>query len=207
MTARRIAVWITYGFSFVLFFSAPAIAQQNELSLTFGGSFSTGTTFASVCEALPTCTLTTNGVAVSPGFSINADFAHRLMNVKAASLFLEMPVLASPSRSGPGFLGNNDFSSVFFTPSVRFQFAPGAGISPFLSGGAGFAHFSGEGSATPWATQFGGGLDFKTHLPHLGFRVEARDFINGKPAITNLGGISSGHLQQIFAGGGVVLKF
>jgi hypothetical protein len=37
--------------------------------------------------------------------------------------------------------------------------------------------------------------------------VEARDFFTGKPSIANLINVTSGHLQQVYAGGGVVIKF
>jgi hypothetical protein len=143
---------------------------------------------------------------VAPGFALNAGFARRFADLKAASLSAEFPVLITPSRSGPGFLSGN-FSSLFFTPSIRAQFVPSASISPFLSAGAGLAHYSGHGSDTQWAFRFGGGVDFKTRLPHLGLRVEAHDFLTGRPSILALSNVTSGHLQHVYAGAGVVIKF
>jgi len=192
--------------AFVLFSVTAANAQQNEVGVTFGGMFSVSPKGIPTCEAVPVCP-PSGTIDISPGFSFNASFAHRVADFKAAALFLELPLLASPSRSRNSVIFNNDFSSLFFTPSLRVQFAPSASISPFVSGGAGFGHFSGFGSDTQWATQFGGGLDFKTHLPHLGFRVEVRDIINGRPSIGALSNITDGHLQHIYTGGGVVIKF
>jgi hypothetical protein len=201
MAGKRIAVLVAS-----VFLSICAVAQRNEFAATFGESFSPGATGVPSCEALLNCPATGH-VDVGFGFTVGATFAHRFADFKAASLWLELPVVVVPSRSGPGIIAQPTFSTVFFTPSLKAQFAPKAAISPFLSVGAGLAHYSGQGSATPWAAQFGGGLDFKTRIPHLGFRVEARDFINGQPKIGALSAITSGHLQQVFAGGGVVFKF
>jgi len=57
------------------------------------------------------------------------------------------------------------------------------------------------------AFQFGGGFDFKTHLPVLGFRLEARDFISGRPGTNSFADITSGHVHHIFVGGGITLHF
>lgn len=186
--------------------SLPALAQRNEAGITFGGMFTAGAKGTPICEVILVCPATEN-IDLSPSFALNGSFAHRIADFKAAAVWLELPLLASPSRSQGSFL-SSDFSTLFFTPSLRVQFAPSASISPFLSAGGGFGHFSQRGSSdTQWATQFGGGLDFKTRIPHLGFRVEVRDFINGRPSIGELSNITAGHMQQIYTGGGVVLKF
>jgi hypothetical protein len=195
----------TLVFAAAFLLALPATAQKNEAGLTFGGMFTVGAKGSPICEVILVCP-TNVDIGLSPSFALNGSFAHRVADFKAAALFLELPLLANPSRSQGSFLSSN-FSTLFFTPSLRVQFAPSASISPFLSAGAGFGHFSGQGSDTRWATQFGGGLDFKTHLPHLGFRVEVRDFINGTPSIGELSNITAGHMQQVYVGGGLVLKF
>jgi hypothetical protein len=182
-----------------------AVAQQNEVAFTFGGMFTLGAKGTPICEAILTCPASEN-IDLAPSFALNGSFAHRIADFKAAAVLLELPVLVSPSRSQGSFL-SSDFSTLFFTPSLRVQFARSASISPFLSAGGGFGHFSGQGSDTQWATQFGGGLDFKTRLPHLGLRLEVRDFINGRPSVGELSNITAGHMQQVFAGGGLVIKF
>jgi hypothetical protein len=184
-----------------------AVAQQNELSLTFGGTLTVSAKGTPSCEAILVCPTTPVNVDVNPGFSFSGSFARRFSDLRAASLYAEFPVMATPSRSGPGLFGDS-FSSVFFTPSIRAQLVPSAAISPFVSGGFGLAHYSGDGSGdTQWAFQLGGGIDFKTPLPHLGLRVEAHDFLTGRPSILPLANITAGHLQQVYAGAGVVLKF
>ena len=57
------------------------------------------------------------------------------------------------------------------------------------------------------AIQYGGGLDFKTGLPLLGFRAEVRDFVTGDPdfgVFSTSGGL---HHHNILVGGGIVLRF
>ena len=135
-------------------------------------------------------------------------YSHRLINLKAASLHLELPVMFAPSRMADTALFNPDFSSFYFTPSLKLKLIPDSGISPFVSVGGGVAHFSeGSISSNRGAFQVGGGLDFKTRLPLLGFRFEVRDFITGIPGTPSFAGVSSDHLQSIFVGGGVTLHF
>jgi hypothetical protein len=182
------------------------VAQQNELSLTLGGNFTVSPQGNPTCEAILTCPTGPVSVGIAPGFAIAGSYARRVADFKAAALYAEFPIVATPVRSGVGIF-SSDFASIFFTPSLRLQLAPARSVSPFFSVGAGLAYYNGSGTDTRWAAQFGGGLDFKTRLPHLGFRVEARDFFTGKPSIANLINVTSGHLQQVYAGGGVVIKF
>jgi hypothetical protein len=196
---------VVLAFTFVLL-SALAPAQSNDLALTFGAAFSPASEGIPTCEAILICPASGN-LNIDPGFTVGGSFTHRLINFHAASLGLELPIFGSPSRSAPTVLTRNNFSTLFFTPSLQVKFLPAGSISPFLSGGAGLGYFSGTTGEATWATQIGGGLDFKTRLPHLGFRVEARDFISGRPNITELSNFTAGHLQHIVAGGGIVLKF
>jgi hypothetical protein len=60
------------------------------------------------------------------------------------------------------------------------------------------------------AVQYGGGIDFKSGLPLLGFRVEVRDFVTGDPdfGFSSIFTPNSGlHHHNILAGGGIVLRF
>jgi hypothetical protein len=56
---------------------------------------------------------------------------------------------------------------------------------------------------THGAARFGGGIDFKTPLPHLGARVELKDLITPWPSLFP----KSGVMQNFLFGGGVVFKF
>ena len=77
--------------------------------------------------------------------------------------------------------------------------------------GGGWAHYSLNTAGTTenkGALQFGGGLDFKTGLPVLGFRAEVRDFLTGVPTFNSGFLTETGlHHHNILAGGGIVLRF
>lgn len=161
-------------------------SQSNDFSLTVGGVFSPRT-------VPPNC----NGVdcfgidPAAPNLAYEADFSHRLLNFDVASLHLELPLLIGPNRAPVN-------TSIFFTPSLQVRFALGS-VSPFLSAGGGFAHFTENAPGnTKGAFQLGAGADFKTPIPKMRFRLEFRDFRNG-----TFGGTQ----HNLFVGGGVVFKF
>jgi hypothetical protein len=198
MAGNRFAVLVV-----LLLLASTGFAQQNDVAVSFGGTFSPGVMGPAQCEALPSCPTGIVSLAVDPGFSFEGAYAHRLANFRVASLHLELPVMFSPARKTE-FLGP-DFSTFFFTPSVKLKFAPTSGISPFVSAGGGLGRFKqGSRSDNHGAFQLGGGLDFKTRLPLLGFRIEARDFITGVPSFSSL---TNDHMHNLFVGGGVTFHF
>lgn len=191
----------------VFFFTACAgFAQSNDVAVSFGGTFSPGVSGLPFCEAILVCPTTPLGRSVDPSFSVEGTIAHRLANFRLASLHLELPVMFATSRN-TGFL-EPDFSTFFFTPSLKLKFLPSSGVSPFVSAGGGLARFNNNPTSdTRGAFQVGGGLDFKTRLPLLGFRIETRDFITGRPGIPSFTTITSDHLHNVFVGGGITLHF
>jgi hypothetical protein len=198
MIRSRFAVLLVF-----LLVASAALAQSNDVAISFGGTFSPGAEGPAQCEAILTCPAGIVSRSVDPGFSVEGAFAHRLANFRLASLHVELPVMFSPTRN-TGFL-NPDFSTFFFTPSLRLKFLPSSGVSPFVSAGGGLGRFKqGSTSDNHGAFQVGGGLDFKTRLPLLGFRIEARDFVTGAPSFSSL---TNNHLNNLFVGGGVTLHF
>jgi hypothetical protein len=190
----------------VIMLVAPLAAlAQTETGFMVSGVVSSqpgGTAIAVTCPVtgcppgLPLATHVSTGVAYE-GF-----LAHRVASFQAVSLSVELPVLGIPNRGSN--LNNASFSTVAVTPGLRLSFAPKASISPYLSAGGGIAHFSGDtSSATHGAARFGGGLDFKTPLPHIGGRIELKDLITPWPSLFP----KSGVMQNFVFGGGVVFKF
>jgi hypothetical protein len=198
MSGNRFAVLLV-----LLVLASAAFAQSNDVAVSFGVTFSPGAEGPAQCEAILTCPAGIVSRGVDPGFSIEGTYAHRLANFRVASLHLELPFMFSPTRKSE-FLGP-DFSTFFFTPSLRLKFLPSSGVSPFVSAGGGLGRFKqGSTSDNHGAFQMGGGLDFKTRLPLLGFRIEARDFVTGAPSFSSL---TNNHLNNLFVGGGVTLHF
>jgi hypothetical protein len=139
---------------------------------------------------------------VNAGAAYEGFLAHRVVGFRAASLSVELPVLGIPNRGTN--LNNVSFSTVAVTPGLRLSFVPHQSVSPFLSAGGGIVHFSGDtSSVTHGAARFGGGIDFKTPLPHLGARFEVKDLITPWPSLFP----KSGVMQNLLFGGGVVFKF
>jgi hypothetical protein len=198
MARSRFAVLLVF-----LLIASASFAQSNDVAVSFGGTFSPGAEGPAQCEAILTCPVGIVSRSVDPGLSVEGTYAHRLANFRVVSLHLELPFMSSPTRKSE-FLGSN-FSTFFFTPSLRLKFLPSSGVSPFVSAGGGLGRFK-EGSTSDnhGAFQVGGGLDFKTRLPLLGFRIETRDFIAGAPSFSTL---TNNHLNNLFVGGGITLHF
>lgn len=218
MTKRILSILL-----FSLFLMTASAFAQNDIALSIGGAFTPDSTANNktllTCVILPNCNTST--IKTSSSTAYEATLGLRLISVKTASISLEVPLMGVPARGVSSSTGTvpvpRDFSSVFFTPSVRFRVLPNAGISPFVSVGAGFVHYRDSKMLTnffpnPFSTgtnagafQVGGGVDLKTPVPHLGLRGEVREFLTGRP---NFGvNFASGHQQNLFVGGGVVLRF
>lgn len=131
MTRSRFAVLLVF-----LFLASAGFAQQNDVAASFGVIFTPGITGLPQCEAIPVCPTTPVSRSSEPAFTIEGAYAHRLANFKLASLHVELPVMFSPSRRMGAQLFNPDqFSTLFFTPSLKFKLLPASGVSPFLSAG------------------------------------------------------------------------
>lgn len=222
MKDKHFAVLLTL---FVLLLSTAALAQKADAAFVVGGSFVSDSTatFAVPCLR-PPC-------PASPAFISTVQTPHQvflegalgiqLLDAKVASLHLEVPVAGIPSQTvhlstAPSAVFAH-MSSTYVTPGFRLKLLPVAPISPFVSLGAGWAHYSlASGATNKGALEYGGGLDFKTGIPFLGFRGEVRDFVTGDPNfgfVGSVGGLQGSsnqsglHRHNILAGGGVVLRF
>jgi hypothetical protein len=195
----------------ILCASACALAQKADVAFTVGGSFvsDTKTTFL-----VPSTTLSST-IKTDHHIFYEGTLGVRLLDAKAASLHVELPVAGIPSQTlkfaNLPSAGLNDFSTLFITPGLRLKLLPIAPISPWVSFGGGWARYSLSGSSnSKGAIQYGGGLDFKL-APVLGLRAEVRDFVTGDPnfgLVSVLNGNDSGfHHHNILAGGGIVLRF
>jgi len=190
-----------------------AMAQKADASFVVGGSFvsdTNGTFLLPVIGSTPATIKTDHHIFLEGALGV------RLLNAHLVSLHAELPVAGIPSTplTVAGVSTALDhLGTLFITPGLRLKFAPIAPISPWVSIGGGWAHYSLKTAGltqNKGAIQYGGGLDFKTGLPLLGFRAEVRDFVTGDPDF-GFGSIfttSSGlHHHNILAGGGIVLRF
>lgn len=193
--------------------STAAMAQKADVAFTVGGSFVSDTNglFAlSPNPGTPNPTLKTDHHIFLEG-----TLGFRLLDAKLASLHVELPIAGIPSQkltlsTAPSAVVDH-LSTEFITPSLRLKIVPAAPISPWVSFGGGWAHYAVDsgGTANKAALQYGGGLDFKTGLPLLGFRAEVRDFVTGDPNLNviSLANSNGLHHHNVLVGGGIVLRF
>jgi hypothetical protein len=197
--------------TFVL--STFTLAQRNDISFSVGGLLSSDQTVTPVGITCP-IGVTCGGISatLNNGAAFEGVFEHHLFGSRLASIGLELPLLGAPGRdlrfggSAPG----TPVSYLFFTPSARLTFLEHRPISPFASLGGGLAHFGfSGGDRNGGAFQFGGGLDFKTPFSHVAFRTEVRDFFSASSvgASSGITQVSPNRAHNVFAGGGVVLRF
>ena len=202
-----------YSILFVILCASTfAMAQKADAAFVVGGSFVSDTkgTFLE-----PPIGSTSPTIKTDHHIFLEGALGMRLLNAHLVSLHAELPVAGIPSQSitlagVPTVLDH--LGTLFITPGVRLKFAPIAPVSPWVSIGGGWAHYSlntANLTQNKGAIQYGGGLDFKTGLPLLGFRAEVRDFVTGDPdfGFGNLFASSGLHHHNILAGGGIVLRF
>lgn len=188
-------------FSLVFSFSIFCNAQSNDIAFSVGGVFSPHASPSGIACIQVVGQPCGGTFQTKTAVAYEGTLAHRLFNLHLASLHLELPILGTPNRDISGVLSGS-YSSVFVTPGLRLKVSL-PGFSPFVSVGGGLAHFSALGSGsgnTTGAFQVGGGVDVHTPIPLIGLRAEVREFLTGQPNFST-------NNQNLFVGGGIVLKF
>ena len=110
-----------------------------------------------------------------------------------------------------------DYKQIFVTPSVRVNLFPGTAVSPWVSFGGGFGHFSensqllyqagpNPGTSTTSGVLRGGlGLDVR-FWHRFSIRGQVRDFWSGEPDFP-LADTGKTRQHNYFVGGGVIWHF
>ena len=195
-------------------FVALAAAQKNELSGLIGRTFTSDQSIQGAPAYDP-------DLRFSNGLTFEINYARRLMYTgkNFFSLALEVPFVANPDQDLHAALPNRipqQYASYFVTPAARLNVFPGEGVSPWVSFGGGFGHFSpsstllfggnnpGQTGTNTGVLQAGIGLDVKI-FHRFSLRGEGRDFWSGVPQL----GVNTGRSRQhnIFAGAGIVWHF
>jgi hypothetical protein len=152
------------------------------------------------------------------GLTFEINYARRFMGTDIWSLAAEVPFVVNLDEdlhAAENLIPEN-FSSYFVTPAARVNLFPLTAVSPWVSFGGGFGHFSegsklefggvnpGKTGTTTGVLQAGVGLDVKLSR-RFTVRGEARDFWSGVPQLNVPTGKSRQH--NIFVGGGIVWHF
>jgi hypothetical protein len=192
-------------------FVAQAAAQKNELSGILGRTFISD-------QGIPGAPSYDPNLHFGNGLTFEVNYARRVMDAGLWSLALEVPFVVDPVEDvhSAQDVTPKQYSSYFVTPAARLNAFPDQAVSPWVSFGGGFGHFSesstlvfggpnpGKTGTTTGVLQGGLGLDVRI-FGHFSLRGEAREFWSGVPQLN----VNTGKSRQynLFAGGGVVWHF
>jgi hypothetical protein len=152
------------------------------------------------------------------GLTFEVNYGRRLLSGGVAALTFEVPFVFNPDED-LHFSVNvipEGYSSFFITPSIRANIFAANAVSPWISFGGGFGHFSASselefGGTNPGTTgttvgvlQSGFGLDVRV-FRSFSVRGQVRDFYSGVPQLNVDTGKSRQH--NFFVGGGFVWHF
>jgi len=202
MSLKRFTIGALVAFCI---FVAQAAAQKNELSGILGRTFTSDQGIQGAPSSDPNLTF-------GKGLTFEVNYARRVMGNGLLSIALEVPFVVNAdedvhAHTNP-LLG---YRSYFVTPAARLNFFPETAVSPWVSFGGGFGHFSGSSGANPNTSanttgvlQAGLGLDVKVSR-RFSLRGEARELWSGVPQLN----VNTGKSRQynLFAAGGIVWRF
>ena len=189
-----------------------ATGQENELSGLIGRTFIENQTILNSLSS-------DNGLRFGDGLSFEGNYARHFVSGELMSLSLEIPFVVDPDEDLNAAIENKipkQYMSFAVTPSARLNLFPHVAVSPWVSLGGGFVHYSassnlfdggkntGNTSTTTGALQAGAGLDVKL-VGNFSLRGELRDLWSGVPPLI----VNTGKNRQtnLFVGGGIVWHF
>ena len=198
----------------VLVASAGAQTELNEIGGIFGRTFISD-------QGIKGATYFDPIIHSGKGLTVEGEYARRLIVTPIWSLSIEGLVVYNPDEDlNAGEYGHavvpSDYSQLFITPAARANLFPTTAVSPWVSFGAGFAHFS-QGknlvyggtnpgkSTTSSVIEAGAGVDVKV-WKRLSLRGEVRDFYSGVPDFP-LAPTGKTRQHNYLVGGGVFWRF
>jgi hypothetical protein len=211
MSGKQAVIAVLAVMMSILSGSAAAQDEKNELSGLIGRIFISDQGIIGATNFNPV-------VRSGKGLTFEVNYARRLFSTPVFAVSGEVPAvfnLDEDLNSGDNVVPK-DYKQIFVTPSARLNLFPETAVSPWVSLGGGFAHFSENntllyGSPNPGSSttsgvlQGGFGLDVRV-LHQFAIRLDVRDFWSGSP---NLPLADTGKTRQhnYFVGGGVVWHF
>ena len=197
-----------------------AVAQKNELSDVRKNELSgaLGRTFVSN-QGIVGSTGSDNELRFGKGLTFEINYARLVKAANVFALRAEIPFVVNLDQDLHAALPTRipeQYRSFIAAPSARVNFFPDAAVSPWVSFGVGFAHFSesstllfggkntGSTGTTTSVVQGGFGLDVKL-VKNFTLRGEVRDFWTGVPQL----GVNTGKTRQhnYFVGSGIMWRF
>jgi|SRR5271165_28146 len=212
MSGKRL--WIAILSALLLTILAAAQDEKNEV----GGAL--GRTFISD-QGIKNANYFDPIIHFGKGLSVEGEYARRILITPIYSLSGEVVGMYNHDIDlNAGTYGfavvPTDLKAFFITPAARLNLFPTTAVSPWISFGAGFGHFSesnmldysgtNPGKSTTSAVIQGGiGLDVKV-WKNLSARGEVRDFWSGEPDFP-LAPTGKSRQHNYFVGGGAFWRF
>jgi len=194
--------------------SAVAQDEKNEIGGIVGRTFISDQGIQGATYFDPT-------IHSGKGLSFNGEYARRLYVAPLFAFSAEVAAMYNPDEDlNAGAYGSavvpTDYKQFFVTPALRVNLFPTTAVSPWVSVGGGFGHFSegknldyggpNPGKATTSGVFEGGiGLDVKMWRK-LSIRFETRDFWSGEPDFP-LAPTGKSRQHNFFVGGGAFWRF
>lgn len=167
----------------------------------------------------PNAPLVNPFVRSGKGLTFEVNFSRYFIYTPIFAISGEVPAVFNLDEdlgSGSGVVPI-DYKQIFVTPAARLNLFPATAVSPWVSFGGGFGHFSENSqliyntgpnpgrSTTSGVIQAGIGLDVKLWR-HFSIRGQARDFWSGTPDLP-LADTGKSRQHNFFVGGGVIWHF
>ncbi|HEV3510285.1 MAG TPA: hypothetical protein VGS05_01185 [Candidatus Sulfotelmatobacter sp.] len=212
MSGKRLCVGLLSVVA-LLMTSAMAQDEKNELGGILGRTFISNQGIKNAS--------TPSVIAFGKGLTFDVDYARRLIVTPLYAISGEVVFAYNPDEDvNGGSFGNAvvppGMKELFVTPAARVNLFPTTAVSPWVSLGGGFGHFSQSstliyGSSNPGTSsttgvfEIGGGLDVKVSS-RVYLRAQVRDFWSGEP---NFPLADTGKTRQhnFFVGGGAYWRF
>jgi opacity protein-like surface antigen len=194
--------------------SAGAQTEKNEIGGILGRTFISD-------QGIKGATYFDPIIHSGKGLTVEGEYARRLIVAPIWSVSIEGLVVYNPDEDlNAGEYGfavvPTGYKQLFITPAARVNLFPTTAVSPWVSFGAGFGHFSQAStlvyggtnpgkSTTSAVIEAGAGLDVKV-WKRLSVRGEVRDFYSGEPDFP-LAPTGKSRQHNFFVGGGVFWRF
>jgi hypothetical protein len=210
MSGKQAVIAVLAVMMSILGNSAAAQDEKNELTGMLGRIFISD-------QGIPGATAPDNAVRSGKGLTFEVNYARRILGTPIYAVSGEVPAVFNLDEDlNSGNVVPKDYKQIFVTPSARVNLFPDTAVSPWVSFGGGFAHFSENknllfdgtnpgGSSTSGVIQGGFGLDVKV-LHRFSIRGEVRDFWSGTPNLP-LADTGKSRQHNFFVGGGLVWHF
>lgn len=152
------------------------------------------------------------------GLTFEINYSRALFVTPVFSISGEVPAVFNLDEDlgSGGDVVPKDYKQIFVTPAVRLNLFPSTAVSPWISFGGGFGHFSENkdlnyygpnpgASTTSGVIQGGLGLDVRIWR-HFSIRGQARDFFSGTPDLP-LADTGKTRQHNYLVGGGLIWHF